>query len=192
MSREKDAIKKMHTDWTGKAEGVLVFEMPTGTGYSHGEPNRIDAFHMEVHPSKGLKRTAYEIKVSRADFLREIREPRKRRAAMRVSNQFYFVTPPGVANVQEIPLDCGLLEVDGATVEIVAAPFRDSMPASWHFFAAFARRLQNLSALNIPAPKEANDVSLDKTVKLPCRLCDFAVYADDLEHGICSECREAV
>jgi hypothetical protein len=148
----EEAIKRRHSDWKGNPEGILIFELATGTGYAHGEPNRIDAFHMACEPSKALKRTAYEIKASRSDFQREIKDPRKRRAALRVSNQFYFVTPPGLVTPPEIPLECGLLEIgeDGHVplVEKVAAPFRDSMPASWHFFAAFARRLQKLA----PAP----------------------------------------
>jgi hypothetical protein len=144
----EDAIRKRHSDWRGRLEGVLIFELATGTGYAHGEPNRLDAFHMAVEPSKGLKRTAYEVKVSRSDFQREIRDPRKRRAALRVSNQFYFITPPGLVRPEEVPLECGLLEIgeEGKLplIERVAAPFRDGQPASWHFFAAFARRIVKL------------------------------------------------
>jgi hypothetical protein len=138
------AISKYHTTYGGKVDGILVFELATGTGFQHGEPNKIDAFWMAVEPSKGLRRIAYEVKVSRSDFLREIREPRKRRAALRVSNQFFFVTPPGIAKAEEIPLECGLKEVqeDGRLVTVVDAPFRDGLPASWHFFASFARRLR--------------------------------------------------
>ena len=85
-------IQRRHTSY-GKPAGILIFELATGTGYAAGEPNRLDAFFMAETISKGLLRVAYEIKTSRSDFLREIREPRKRRAALRVSNQFYFVTP---------------------------------------------------------------------------------------------------
>lgn len=146
MSQITEAIRKRHSDYRGGMDGVLVFEMSTGTGHQHGEPNRLDAFHMAVHPSKGLKRTVYEIKVSRSDFLREIKEPRKRRAALRVSNQFYFVTPSGLLEPQEIPLECGLLEFDGKLLrETVSAPFRDGLPASWYFFAAFARRVLKIA-----------------------------------------------
>lgn len=137
------AIKRRHSDWRGLVDGVLVFEMPTGTGYRHGEPNRIDAWHMSVLPAQNFHRTSYEVKVSRRDFVRELRHPLKRRAAMRVSNQFYFVAPMGVIRVEEVPLGCGFLELEGGKLrEVVKAPHRDGEPSSWAFFAAFARRLQ--------------------------------------------------
>jgi hypothetical protein len=136
------AIQRRHTSWDGKPEGLLIFELRTGTGYKAGEPNRLDAFFMAETLTQGLRRIVYEIKTSRADFLRELREPRKRRAALRVSNQFYFVTIPGLVKAEEVPLECGLLELRGNMLdEVVAAPYRDSMPASWLFFAAVARRL---------------------------------------------------
>lgn len=149
MDALKEAIRRRHSNWKKEIEGILIFELPTGTGFAHGEPNRIDAFFMSVFPSEGLKRVAYEIKSSRADFRREIKEPRKRRAALRVSNEFYFVAPIGIIPVAEVPLECGLIEVydDGGITITVKAPYRDSMPSSWHFFAAFARRLLKLEAV---------------------------------------------
>ncbi len=149
-----DAISKRHSDYGGKPEGILIFELATGTGYSAGEPSRLDAFHMGDTISKGLKRTAYEVKISRSDFLREIRDPRKRRAAMRVSNQFYFVTPVGMVKPEEIPLECGLMECmeGGHLTTTVEAPYRDGMPASWLFFAAVARRLVKTYAAQEVAP----------------------------------------
>ncbi len=142
------AIRKHHTSYT-KLEGILVFEMATGTGYQHGEPNRIDAFWMDDMPSKGLRRIAVECKTSRSDFLREIKNPLKRRAAMRVSNQFFFVAPSrDIIKPEEVPLDCGLMVLGDydRLVTVVKAPFRDGLPASWAFFAAFARRLQKEAA----------------------------------------------
>lgn len=58
--------------------------------------------------------TAYEIKVSRADFLAEIREPYKRRGAQIHSQQFFIVTPPGIAHPKDMPDDIGLIEIDSA------------------------------------------------------------------------------
>lgn len=47
--------------------------------------SRVDAFAMHHHPSKNNRRRAYEVKISRADFLRDIRQPLKHRAALNVS-----------------------------------------------------------------------------------------------------------
>ena len=137
----RDALKRKHSSYRRGAGGILFFELATGTGYSLGDPNRIDAFHMEDMPSKGFRRTSYEIKISRSDFAREVRSPLKRRAAMRVSNQFYFVTPEGMLKPEEIPIECGLMELVGRYLKVkVIAPFRDGQPSSWPFVAAIARR----------------------------------------------------
>jgi hypothetical protein len=58
-----------------------------------------------------MKRVCYEVKTSRADFLCELKQPLKRRIGLRYSNEFYFVTPAGLLNTSELPIECGLVEV---------------------------------------------------------------------------------
>lgn len=72
------------------------------------------------------KRVAYEIKVTRADFRSEMRKPEKRAGAMALSHQFFFATPPGLVKRDEIPADCGLVEVTaGGEVKVIKrAPVR--------------------------------------------------------------------
>jgi len=70
---------------------------------------RIDAYAMAIWVHLSFERIAYEIKVSRNDFLRELRTPGKRFLAMEFSNSFYFVMPEGIATVDEVPKECGLM-----------------------------------------------------------------------------------
>jgi len=146
----KDAIIRHHRGWDylkntlGSPRGLLFFELRSKTGFTFGEPQRIDAFHIDDTPSKGLRRTAYEIKVSRSDFLAEVRNPVKRRFAVSMSNEFYFIAPPGIIGIEEVPLECGLIEVDGNDWEyVVKAPWRDSARPTWIFVAAIARALRH-------------------------------------------------
>ena len=53
-----------------------------------------------------VKRTAFEVKVSRSDWHRESEE--KRRAWKSVTNRYVYVSPEGVIPVDEVPADCGL------------------------------------------------------------------------------------
>lgn len=62
-------------------------------------------------------RTAIEVKVSRADFLRETEE--KRRPWRKITNRFVYATPAGLLKPEEIPDGCGLWEVDGNAVRIM-------------------------------------------------------------------------
>jgi hypothetical protein len=105
----------------------------------------MDAYVIAAWPSAGNKRMAFEIKTSRADFLNEIKKPLKRRPAMHFSNEFYFVAPKGMIKDEELPLNCGLMEVDLYNNALrlatkVPAPARESIRPTWNFVAALLRR----------------------------------------------------
>ena len=119
------ALASTGVEWTAKAlldvvqrikhkgpEWLFLKELRFSTGYrgAYAE-KRLDGFAMHYWPSHGWERTAYEVKISRSDLLRELKDPKKRRPALAVSNFFYFVTTPGLAKVDEIPPECGLIEV---------------------------------------------------------------------------------
>ena len=53
----------------------------------------------------------FEVKISRSDFLKEMKQPRKRQSTVAMTNQFYFVTPDRMLNKDEIPEETGLLEI---------------------------------------------------------------------------------
>lgn len=108
---------------------------------------RIDAWAMHVRKQHCV---AYEVKVTRADFLRELEDPTKRAAAMLLSNEFFFATPPGLISPDELPEDCGLMEAsivkrNGFTAgtrtrTIVQAPWREIDDLPWSFLASIALR----------------------------------------------------
>ncbi len=133
------ALKWYHRD---TRQWLFIPELRLGTGYGGKWEQRIDAFALNCYPSCGMKSIAYEIKVSHADFLRELKVPEKRCGAMDVSNEFYFVAPPGIIMKEELPHDCGLIEIDDDSFKIVYfAPFRDRPSAQWRFVASLARRI---------------------------------------------------
>lgn len=79
----------------------------------------IDAFAMRFWGSNaGRIRVAYEVKVSRSDFLAELRKPAKRQLGMALSHEFYFAVPKGLVSVEEVPADCGLVEMAGTRSKV--------------------------------------------------------------------------
>lgn len=92
-------------------EWAVFHEFRCGTGFGKGNESRLDSLVLGLWRSNALIRIAYEIKVSRSDFLREVKAPLKQVPALRISNRFYYVTPPGLLKVEEIPPWAGLLEV---------------------------------------------------------------------------------
>lgn len=130
---------------------AFLRELRMGTGKvrrskSKGQPKsirqRIDAWVYNTWPSQ-REAVAFEVKCSRADFLNEIANPRKRQAALEVSNRFYFITPPGIATPLEIPEECGYMVVypDGRLDCIIEAPLREIPDFPMHFISAIIRRV---------------------------------------------------
>lgn len=120
-------------------EWALFFELRNGTGVG-GQNRYVDAFALNLFPSKKYWRVAYEIKVSRSDFLAELNKPEKRSFGFEISNEFWYVTAPGVARPEEIPQGCGLLVVQGKKlVRKVTALQREARELTVTEIAAMAR-----------------------------------------------------
>jgi hypothetical protein len=118
-------------------------ELRIGGGFAKDSLQRIDYWAINYKPSRQNKAVSYEIKASRSDFFNEIKKPRKRKAALRLSNEYYFVCPKGMVTIEEIPPECGLMEVDhnGVLTTVVKAPFRNTIPPTFNFLATVCRRL---------------------------------------------------
>lgn len=151
-----EALQILHTG----REWVCFPELRLGTGYGGKWEQRIDLFALSCYPSRGLQSIAYEVKASRSDYLREVKEPEKRRAAMELSNLFYFATPPGLLQSEELPPDCGLVEYRAGRLRTVCkATYRDRHSPEWRFVASLCRRI--LQAPEMPGYLDLAPVDLD-------------------------------
>lgn len=142
----------------------------------------IDMLVIGVTSGSRFRRIAFEIKTSRSDFLREIADPIKSRAALYHTHQFYFAAPPGLIAAAELPLFAGLrtfwrmpavpdpyeltkgrqspnyvaARTEGADTFLCCheadAPIRDTEPATPGFVASIARRASAFSHIRPPNP----------------------------------------
>jgi hypothetical protein len=111
---------------------VLATEVEIGLG----ERRRVDVLAVS-----GIEVIAYELKVSRSDFERELEDPRKRARAMELASSFYFCAPVGLINIIELPPRTGLMEVHalgGSHVEHNAERKEPERP-DWPLVAAILR-----------------------------------------------------
>lgn len=97
---------------------------------------------MHTWPSKGFRTIAFEVKVSRSDFAREINNPRKRKGAELFANECYFVVPNGLVAIEEVPATWGLMTVDaaGTIKRVKVAQQRSVGDLPMSFVASLARR----------------------------------------------------
>lgn len=132
------ALKQHHSNGNGHY-WAFFGELRNGTGWF--SDRQMDAWAMSLWPSTHFEKIAYEIKVDRRDWKRELANPRKRQSALSLSNKFYFVTPAHLVDPEEVPVEAGLLEVTSnlQVVEKVKAPWRpcDQLPIG--FIAALLR-----------------------------------------------------
>jgi hypothetical protein len=77
-----------------------------------------------------LEPVVHEIKVSRADLLGDLKRPEKRQAYLELGGQCWYVLGRDakdrpIADPDEVPPECGVMQVVGGTVEVLrAAPKR--------------------------------------------------------------------
>jgi hypothetical protein len=132
-------------------EWSLFFEVADATGARHSR--WADAVAMNLYPSRGLELHGFEIKVSRSDWLRELKDPTKSAPVQRYCDRWWIICPDGVIKPGELPPTWGHYEVKpGGTIrQVVAAPKLEAQPVTKDFMAALVRRAGAVDAEEVNA-----------------------------------------
>ncbi len=154
-----NCLAQRHSD----RQWVFFPELIVSTGcggagiQEYNEDSRLDAWAMNLWPSRRLERITYEIKVERSDWRKERAKPKKRQAGLSVSNRFYYVAPKDLLDPREIPRECGLITVQiprGRTAEyglrsrvLKEAPWRDTPNPDLDFWASVCRRIARVEGV---------------------------------------------
>lgn len=128
------AIKAKYSgpDWR------VWFEVNQGTGMQTGR--RADAVVMNVWPSKKYQVHCFEVKVSRADFMHEMKDPAKAEAVGQFCDFFWLAVPVGLVQVEEVPVTWGLIELTKGGLRVKKqAPLREAVEFSRSFAASLLR-----------------------------------------------------
>ena len=122
-------------------EWAVAFEVRDATG-ARGS-RWADAVAVNCYPSRGLAVHGFEFKVSRGDWLRELRSPDKSVAVQRYCDFWWLVVDEAkiVAN-GELPDQWGLLVGDGKSLkQIKQGPKLESQPMDRLFAASLLRAM---------------------------------------------------
>lgn len=127
-----DLLKAKHS------EDVFIPECKNGPTWTSGSMLRMDAWVMKRSWSKPLI-TAYEVKVSRGDFINDDKWP----GYLDYCNQFYFVCPTGLISPDELSQDVGLMYVASTGSRLITkkkAPYRNvNIPESIYRYIIMSR-----------------------------------------------------
>lgn len=114
------------------SDDLFIPECKTGSTYI-GSHSRMDGLAIKKSYAKPLI-TAYEIKVSRSDFIND----EKWTSYLDYCNSFYFVCPVGLISVSEVPEEAGLIYVSKTGTKLFnkkKAPYRkvDIPESLWRY-----------------------------------------------------------
>ena len=119
-------------------EWALIEEVADRTGSAN---NYADAMAMNLWQSRGHALHGFEIKVSRSDWLRELKKPNKAEAFTRYCDFWWVVAPKGIVLDHELPAGWGLMVATEARLTVATtAPKLDAQPMTRAFWASIMRR----------------------------------------------------
>lgn len=113
-----DLVERIRSKYSDPRYLVLN-EVPSSTGVNY---TTIDVMVIDMWPSGGFQRSAFEIKVSRQDFLHEIMDPLKNKWFRTHCHSFWYVAPEGVIKEGEVPENCGWLKPRGKGLSVAKVP----------------------------------------------------------------------
>lgn len=126
-------------------EWLFVDHVKNAAGF--GARRALDALAFNTFGSRGYAFVGYEVKCSRSDFLRELKDPEKSEAVGMFCDRFSIVASHScLAAPEEMPLGWGLYVVNskgtGLLTKKKPAERPHVMPIDRPFLAAIVRRLQ--------------------------------------------------
>ena len=99
-------------------EWVTLTEVQPACGFMN-KPRRTDMVGISTFPSRGLRMAGFELKSSRADVLKELREPEKAEAMQRFCHLWYLVVGRGdLCGLDELPPKWGLIVPHGTGLRV--------------------------------------------------------------------------
>ena len=110
-----------------------------------------DAIAMSLYESRGLELHGFEIKASRNDWLRELKDPAKAEGVSQFCHRWWLVVGDAtIVRVDELPATWGLLVPRGLGLVVKVHPSKLSPePLDYHFLSAILRRFSE----ERPAPE---------------------------------------
>lgn len=140
---------------------ILLDEVGNGTGHRR-TPRWVDMMVMETWPSRGFMVHGIEIKISRQDWLRELKSPAKAEALHEHCDHWWVATANKgvIASTDELPAGWGWIEIrPERVVRVVQAPRQERPPhLPRSIVAAMLRALTRDMAATIDAKvRDARD-----------------------------------
>ena len=140
-----ELLKILEAQWAPPS-CAFIPEFRGGTGYAREQ--RADAIAMNLWPSEGLELIGFEIKISRSDWLRELKNPFKSTAIKDFCDRWYLVVSDLkiVKYADELPSDWGLMFIENGEIKtMIEAKKLTPKAIDRIFLASLMRRVTKLN-----------------------------------------------
>lgn len=138
----EEVVALIRSKYSGMAYASFE-QVADGTGaYGH---SWIDVAAFGLWPSNGLHRMAFEVKVSRGDYLNEVQDPNKNAWAKECFHEFWYVAPGGVIkDATEVPEGCGWMQATRGGLRVKRqATIKQDARMDESLFASLCRSAQD-------------------------------------------------
>ena len=178
--KAEDLMAMLRNKYAGNSHVVLA-QVPNGTGVFL---NRwIDAAVFSLWPCKGITRRAFEIKVSRSDFIRELQNPQKHQWVKDSFHEFWIVAPTGVIQDGELPNGVGQMYPRGDQLCIKKHCIRNDNPKlDGTLLAGFMRAAWK--GINDAENRKEREILTTSRKYLQAKTCEQAVNAFCQKRGV--------
>ena len=128
----------------GSEQWAVFREVRNATGFVKKVERYADMLAVSVWPSRGIYLEGVEIKVSRSDWLKELRNPQKADAFFDYCRHWFIAAPKGVVEKSEVPATWGFIELTTKRHRVVKQPEENSNPKPLDLllFASLIRHLK--------------------------------------------------
>ena len=135
-------------------------EVRNGTGFQR-RTRTADALAMSLFPSRGLHLHGFEVKVSRADWVKERDTPEKAEEIARFCHYWWLVIGDAkiVPDLGEVPQPWGLLVSNGRRLTVKKQPAfnKDALAPTHAFLGAILRKFAESAGASVLEEKERNE-----------------------------------
>lgn len=161
LKTEGEVLDRLASKYGGD-DWIFLRHVKDAAGF--GNSRAADGIAMGLWPSRGLEISGFEVKVSRPDFLAEIRDPKKAEIFFSLVDRFWLVVGNAkICTVDEVPETWGLIVPHGRGLRVIKhAPTKrksgEPIPEMDRLFVAALLRKANVSVYtedDVAAIKEA-------------------------------------
>lgn len=144
---------------------AFLSQVRNQTGYV-GAIRTADALALSLWPSRGNHLIGFELKISRSDWLHELKDPAKAEAIAQYCDMFYLVISDlKVIDIAEVPKTWGILVASNGTVKTLRdAPLLEAKVMDRTFMCGFMRNV-NESIARQYIPRVEVETTIEERVE---------------------------